>query len=52
VRGQQVIEEFFSHDNSQRVSILRDKRGILLLPGPSRLPTMWRLITADGPDIQ
>jgi len=28
VRGQQVVQEFFSEDKTQRVSILRDDRGI------------------------
>jgi hypothetical protein len=28
VRGQQVVEEFFSQDKRQRVSILRDDRSI------------------------
>jgi hypothetical protein len=28
VRGEQVVEEFFSKDKTQRVSVLRDDKGI------------------------
>jgi len=33
VRGQQVVEEFFSPDKRRRVSILRDDRGIFRVRG-------------------